>query len=48
MIKKIQKELTEKYQENFSVEIKAYTVEFYSENHLYIFNSKKQTLQKLF
>lgn len=48
MIKKIQNELAEKYQENFSVEIKAYTIEFYSENHLYVFNSKAGTLQKMF
>ena len=48
MIKKIMNELCKQYNEKFNVEIFSDRYEFYSENHLYIFERKNQTLKKIF
>ena len=48
MIKKIMAELSEQHDEKFECEIFPDRYEFYSENHLYIFDRKSQTLRKLF
>jgi hypothetical protein len=48
MIKKIMDELSKKYGEKFECEIFPNRYEFYSENHLYIFDRKSQTLRKNF
>ena len=48
MIKKIMAELSEQYNEKFECEIFSDRYEFYSENHLYIFDCRNQTLRKNF
>lgn len=48
MIKKILSELTQKFKEEFFVEISKNKVEFFSENHLFIFDMKKEQLIQKF
>lgn len=48
MIKKIMAELSKLYNEKFACEIFPNRYEFYSENHLYTFDLKSQTLRKNF
>ena len=46
MIKKIMNELSEQYNEKFKCEIFPDRYEFYSENHIYVYDRKCQTLRK--
>ncbi len=48
MIKKIINELTEQYNEKFDYEIFSDRIEIFSENHLYIYDCRSQTLRKNF
>lgn len=48
MIKKIMNELTKQYNEKFKCEIFPDRIEFYSENHLYVYYRKNNKLVKNF
>lgn len=48
MIKKIMNELVKQYDEKFECEIFSDRIEFYSENHLYIYYRKNGQLVKNF